>query len=279
MSGEEALCYFDGRIQPVSDTHINVDDLGLMRGYAVFDFGRTYGGRLFHFVDNINRFRRSAAELALDVPLSDAEITQVAETLLQNRPPMDSGIKLLLTGGSASFTPDYENPTFLIMVLPLPEHNLSLYELGLKLMSATYQRDLPHIKSTNYINAIRLEPLKRQRGVDDIIYHSHHGVTECPRSNFFIFQGDALVTADQHILQGITREVVLDLAKQDFRIEKRRVDFEELPGADEAFITSTTRAVTPVTEIDGRPVGDGKVGPRTRRLMQLFEAYVSGGEW
>lgn len=278
MTGSEPLCYFDGRIQPVSATRIAVSDIGLLRGYSVFDFGRTYRGRLFQFADNIARFRRSAAELMLEVPLDDDAIGEIARSLLKNRVG-ESGIKLLLTGGYAGYVPDYENPNFFMMVQDLPSHDPTQMERGLKLMSAQYQRDLPHIKSTNYLNAIRLEPLKRQRGVDDIIYHSHHGVTECPRSNFFLFNGDSLVTADQQVLEGITRKVVLRLAQRSFQIESRRVEFDELFCADEAFVTSTTRAITPVVEIDGSPIGSGRPGPRTRRLMALFAEYVEGEDW
>ena len=148
-----------------------------------------------------------------------------------------------------------------------------VYSRGVKLIMVEYQRELPHVKSINYMNSIRLEPFKRKKNAFDLLYHSENGVTECPRSNFFVFQGDTLVTPSSLVLNGITRDIILKLASNHFPIEVKKIDLEELSSIDEAFVTSTSKCVVPVTKIDAHQVGNGKVGDRTRTLMQLFDEY------
>lgn len=274
---DEPLCYVNGRIQPTRAATIGINDLGLLRGYGVFDFGRVYHGRLFHFERNIGRFRRSAAALSLDVPLSDGELLSITKQLIGDNPAPNTGIRLLLTGGYSTYLPQYEDPNVLIIPQLIPPKPAATYTNGIKLMTVEYQRELPHVKSTNYVNAIRLEPLKRQRGVDDMLYHAAHGVTECPRSNFFLIKDGVLITPNQHILEGITRSVILELAPQaNLKVETRPVPLDELRTAEEAFITSSTQGVVPVTEIDGEAVGkNGRVGPHTKTITDLFKAYTA----
>jgi branched-chain amino acid aminotransferase len=267
------LCYVNGEILSTSDGVIGVSDLALQRGYGVFDYARTYNRRLFHFGDTLQRFRFSASELYLKPPISDAEITAVSERLIQESILNNPAIRLILTGGYSA-SPFLQSPNFIIIAEELPTHPASVYRLGAKLITVNYQRELPQVKSINYLNAIRLEYLKREKEAFDILYHSANGVTECPRSNFFVFQGDTLVTPSSHILFGNTRKIVLKLASDHFPIEERKIDPVELSSIDEAFVTSTSKRIIPVTTIDAHQVGTGLVGERTRTLMRLFDEYT-----
>ena len=125
------------------------------------------------------------------------------------------------------------------------------------------------------MNSIRLEPLKKEKGVDDILYYSTNGITECPRSSFFIIQGNTLITAKADILFGISRKIVLNLTKTKFNIEERQIDLDELSLADEAFCTSTRKKVMPVVKIDNFMIGNGVVGKKTKEIMKLFDAHTT----
>lgn len=267
------FCYVNGDILSTSKGVIGVSDLALQRGYGVFDFARTYNRKLFHINDHIQRLQLSASELYLKVPIPDGEITSIAEHLIQESDLRNPAIRLILTGGYSddSFL---QHPNFIIIAEELPTYPASLYSLGVKLIMAEYQRELPHVKSINYMNAIRLEPYKSEKEAFAILYHSEFGVTECPKSNFFVFQGDRLVTPSSLILSGITREIILKLASDHFPIEIRKFDPQELSSIDEAFITATSKCVMPVTRIDAHQVGTGFVGDRTKIIMRLFDEYT-----
>ncbi|KAB2844666.1 MAG: amino acid aminotransferase, partial [Melioribacteraceae bacterium] len=116
-------------------------------------------------------------------------------------------------------------------------------------------------------------PLRREKNVFDILYYSQNGITECPRNNFFVFINDVLVTPKDFLLHGVTRKVVLEIAKKHWKVEERKLELIELNSADEAFITSTTKSIMPVTVIDDKKIGDGKVGDNTQKLMNLFKDY------
>lgn len=268
------LCYVNGEILTTSKGVIGVSDLALQRGYGVFDFARTYNQKLFHFDDHLQRLRHSASELFLQLPIPDGEITSIAEHLIQESDLNNPAIRLILTGGYAD-SPFLQQPNFIIIAEELPTYPASIYSRGAKLIMVEYQRELPHVKSINYMNAIRLEQFKREKEAFEILYHSEAGVTECPRSNFFIFQGDTLVTPSSLILSGITREIILKIASDHFPIEVRKIDPEELSSIDEAFITATSKCVMPVTRIDAQQVGTGVVGDRTRKIMRLFDEYTA----
>ncbi len=267
------LCYVNGEILSMSDGVIGVSDLALQRGYGVFDFARTYNRKLFHFDKTIHRLRFSASELHLNLPIPDSEITAVSEHLIQESALNNPSIRLILTGGYSS-SPFLQHPNFIIIAEELPTYPASVYLFGAKLVMVKYQRELPHVKSINYMNAIRLEFLKHEKDAFDILYYSDNGITECPRNNFFVFQSDTLVTPSSHVLFGITREIILKLASNHFPIEVRKIDPGELSSIDEAFITSTSKRVIPVTKIDAHEVGTGLVGERTRTIMQLFDEYT-----
>ena len=272
----KALCYVNGQIQSASDASIAVTDLGLQRGYGVFDFVRTWNGKLFHLKDHLARFRRSASELRLKLPISDQEITGIAEQLTGESEFEIPSVRLVLTGGCSYSSPALEHPNFIMIAEELFTYPGNVYARGAKLITVQYQRELPHVKSLNYLNAIRLEPLKREKRAFDILYHSYNGVTECPRSNFFIFRGDTLITPQDDVLRGITRKLVLRLVRDQFPIEERAISLGELEAADEAFVTSTSKCVIPIVRIDDFDVGNGSVGTRTETITRLFADYTDG---
>jgi branched-chain amino acid aminotransferase len=268
------VSFVDGKIVRGNDACIPVDDLGLQRGYAVFDYARTYRGTLFHFADHLARLQRSAAALHLRVPYSDAETTDIARTLVGELGLENQGIRMILTGGSAHAPTLFENPRLIMIAEELPEYPAEVYEKGVKLITCEFQRDVPYVKTTNYMTAFRLVPFKKEKGAFEILYSWRGKLLECARDNFFVFRGDTLVTAKDDVLDGITKKVILNIVRERFGVEERNLYLDEIDSADEAFLASTSKQVVPVVQIDDHRIGNGSVGERTRTVMRLFDQYV-----
>lgn len=268
-----SFCFINGEIKNINESVIGVKDLTLQRGYGVFDYARTFNGKLFHFEDHLERFRRSAKELHLELNYTNEQIIKNAKTLIKESDLNNPALRLILTGGYTYSSSGNFNPNFIMIAEELPTYPEENYTHGVKLLTYEYQRELPHVKSINYLIDIRLDPLRREKNVFDILYYSQNGITECPRNNFFVFINDSLVTPKDFLLHGVTRKVVLDIANVYWKVEERKLELVELNSADEAFITSTTKSIMPVTVIDEKKIGDGTVGMKTQKLINLFKEY------
>ncbi len=208
-----------------SEASVGVADLGLQRGYAVFDYVRTYNGKLFHFHEHFERLRKSSSALHLALPYAEDETSAIAEQLISESDLKNPAVRLILTGGYAYGSVAIDRPNFIMTAENLPSYPGDLYTHGGKIITFEYQRELPRVKTINYMNAIRLEPLKQQKSAFDILYYYRNRVTECPRNNFFIFHGDTLITPKDNILLGITRKLILRLAQEHFGVEGTNVTF------------------------------------------------------
>jgi branched-chain amino acid aminotransferase len=269
------ICFVDGQIARDDEACIPADDLGLQRGYAVFDYARTHNGKLFHVDDHLARFRRSAAGLWLDLAYTNDDIIATANDLIAELGIGEAGLRLILTGGSAHAANLLEKPRFIMIAEELPLYAVDIFDSGAKLATYEFHRDLEYVKTTNYMNAFRLEPFKRENKAFDILYHWNGFVLECPRDNFFIVKDRTLITAKDNVLHGITRKVVMDIAQDHFTVEEREVSIGELDTADGAFMTSTTKSIVPVVEIDDRKIGGGTMCEGVCEIMGLFEKYAA----
>ncbi|MBN1301336.1 MAG: aminotransferase class IV [Melioribacteraceae bacterium] len=269
MKTPESYCYIKGEIIPVAEASISITDSGLQRGWAIFDYVRTYNGYLFHFADHYYRFTKSAAGLNMQVPISENELKHIAYELIKKSELINPSVRMILTGGDSS---SKGNARLIIIAEELYVYQDDLYFKGGKLVSVEFQRELPEIKSTNYANSFRLNNKMKQAGAFEILYHSISGVTECTRSNIFAFIDNKLVTPKDNILKGVTRKIILNLAGKNYTVETRTVTLKELLMAAEVFVTSTSKGIIPVVQIDNYKIG---IGLRTTKLMNLFCEYTS----
>lgn len=277
-------CYANGKILKKNDIKVGITDLAMLRGYGAFDYLRTYYGVPFRINDYLNRFEQSAKGMKLKLPLSKKEIAAVIHTLLTKNAKITSslshrngqGIRLLLTGGYSldSYLPSAK-PNLFILIEELPRYPEWWSQKGIKLMLHEHNREMARVKTVNYITAIHLADERRKLKAQDTLYCSNGKILETTRNNFFLFHGNTLVTADDDILQGITRKAVAELAKERFKVEIRSVRINELNTCTESFITGTTRGITPVIQIDTIKIGNGKVGQNTRELMRMFNQLVN----
>lgn len=249
-----------------SKAAISISDLAIQRGYGIFDFFRTNQNQPVFLEDHLDRFFYSASEMNLNSFFNRDQIRNLIFELIAKNNIPDSGIKILLTGGFSEDGYTLSQPNLVITQTAFT-FNHELFNKGIELICYQHQRQLPHIKTIDYLQAILLQPYITEKGADDVLYHDQMQITECPRSNFFLVTGDdQVVTPAKNILKGITRKKLLELS--GFSISACDVTLNDLKHAKEAFITSTTKNILPVLKIDGQVIGNGKPGKITTSLYK-----------
>ncbi|MCP4753954.1 MAG: branched-chain amino acid aminotransferase [Proteobacteria bacterium] len=269
--------YIDGKFVKENEAVISVKDMIVLRGYGAFDFLRTYDGKPFYLDDHIQRLENSARLLELDVPWSREEIADIVmQTLARNNHP-EYNIRIVVTGGISHDSMTFEG-TAKLMVMVTAAHALpsEWYTDGAKIVTNPIERHLPNAKSTTYMPAIlALKKARAQGGIEAIYVDQDDRLLEGTTTNLFLFIDDKLVTAREGILPGITRQVLLEILKDEFQIEVRDIKKEELGKAQEAFITASNKEIVPIVQIDDLVLGNKKVGKRTRRIMDIFANYTA----
>ena len=270
-------CFLNGKILPLDEAKVSVLDIGLLRGYGIYDGLAAFGGKPFRFADHWNRFLSGAHILNLNVPITEetAEKT-IIELLAKNNFKERANIRLILTGGKtiAGIEYEFENPTFYMIAEKWESLPQEFYTDGAKLITYRHMRELPEYKTTNYIRATNLQDFRKTEKAVEILYTYDGEVLECATSNVFIVKDKTLITPAENILKGITRKVILELAEGKYKIEERPVREEELKTADEVFITSSYKDIVPIVKIDDFEVAGGQVGPITKDLMGEFETII-----
>lgn len=265
-----SICYINGRIIPLNKVSVGLTDLGLLRGYGVFDFLRTYNGKIFLFDEHLKRFRNSAKILNLEIVHTDDEIKDIFNELLAKNNFKESNIKILLTGDLE----DDDKTNLYVLVTKLEKPADSLYSEGVKVITHDHKREFPQAKTTNYMMALSLKKWQKKEGAFEILYTYRGSVLEATTSNFFIIQNNKLITPKEDILLGTTRNLLVKIAKKYFDVEEREIKTTELKEISEAFITGTNKELIPIVDIDGKKVGDGIVGNKTKTLMKAFRNYT-----
>lgn len=271
-----AWWYVNGCWVHPHEATISLNDVAVLRGYSAFESLRTYHRQPFHLEEHLNRLYRSAELIELAVPWSRAYITQLVHEIIERNTYVHASIRLFVTGGETedSILP-LGKPTLAVLITPLGERHMERFAQGYKVITTPLQRSTPEAKTTSYLEAIRaLKEATRHDAVDALFVNAQGHVLEATRSNFFVFRGDTLVTPRDGVLLGITRNVVLELAHGLFTIEERPILLAELPLVDEAFITSSSKEIMPVVQIDDLLIGDGTPGRRTYALEQRFIEMV-----
>ena len=250
---------------------LHVSDLSMQRGYAIFDFFRTVYGVPLFMEDHLDRFYASAMAMHLALDKSRQDIRHIVQELLQRSSLSEAGIRLMLTGGYAADSYHPATPNLLITCNPVKTATVNDFEKGLSVITYEHQRQLPHIKSINYLMAVWLQPLLKEKQADDLLYYNKESITELPRSNVFIVTADnKLITPAHNILYGITRKNIIKLASDIMPVEERNISADELLQASEVFLTATTRKIVPLLKINGQPIGNAKPGPVTTKLFERF---------
>jgi branched-chain amino acid aminotransferase len=265
----------NGKVLPTREARICISDLGLLRGYGVFDFTVTYNREPFRLHDHLERLKRSASIVELGFPWSREELSQLVYETLDKNPGGDKGIRIVVTGGETEDTfTACGPPTLILMVHPVQAYPEKFFRDGIRAITFPARRENPEAKTINYLNGIRALRQARLEGAEEAIYMHSGCLYEGVACNLLAVKDGRLIAPRSGVLDGITRRTVLELVKDDVQVEDRLVHISEVPYLDEAFLCSSGREVMPIVAIDSITIGKGSPGPMTQKIMKLFREYT-----
>ena len=277
--------WINGEYHDKLDAKISVYDHGLLYGDGVFEGLRIYSGKVFKHREHIERLYESAQAIALKIPIPPDEMLRAVESAVVHNKKHDGYIRLIVTRGAGSLGLDPRKcePNIIIIVDDIVLYPRELYEAGLEVITSSYVRNHPNatnprVKSLNYLNNILAKIEAIRAGCLEAIMLNHKGeVAECTGDNLFVIKKGVLRTppADAGILEGITRNFVIELAKQaNVPFQEANLTRHDVYVADEIFLTGTAAEVIAVTKVDDRIIGSGKQGPITALLRERFTKAI-----
>ncbi len=278
--------YIDGKYYDEKNAKVSVFDHGLLYGDGIFEGIRAYNGRVFKLKEHIDRLFYSAKAILLTIPMSHAEMMQAVVATCRRNKVRDGYIRLIVTRGVGTLglnPKSCKNPSVIIIAGKIQLYPPAMYQRGLDIITVPTTRNLhsalnPAIKSLNYLNNILAKIEANNGGCEEAIMLNSEGyVAECTGDNLFIIKAGQLSTPplSAGALYGITRGVVMELAlTEGLTVSEPNLTRYDLFNADECFLTGTGAEVIPVVKIDGRIIGDGKPGAKTRRLIEKYHALT-----
>jgi len=279
-----------GSLVPEDEARISVFDHGVLYGDGIFEGIRAYNGKVFRVDEHIERLWDSAKAVYLDIPMAKDEMKKAIQETLKANNLKDSYIRLIVTRGKGPMGLDPSkcvDPCVVVITTTIAMYPEEQYRKGLEIITATTLRNHPaaldpRIKSLNYLNNILAKIEAENAGVLEAIMLNTEGlVAECTGDNLFVVVDGVLCTPTgvSGILKGVTRGVVMELA-QKLRIDVREVCLSryDVYTADECFLTGTGAEIIAVVKVDGRPIGNGKPGTITMKLLREFRKLTKSGK-
>ena len=283
MATKESVVYVDGEWVPKSRATVSVFDHGMLYGDGVFEGIRVYNGVIFQFKEHLDRLYSSAKSIKLKIPMTPQDMTgAIVETLKRNA-LKDAYIRLVVTRGAGDLGVDPRHckkaSTIIIAEAVDPTFGLVAKQKGISVIISSVRRDAVdatthEIKSLNYLNSVMAKLEAADAGANDALMLDRNGfVSEATTTNLFIAKDSEIYTppSTAGILPGVTRKRIIHLAKElGYRVVEKGITPYDVTSADEAFLTGTLSEIVPVVKVKGIEVGDGKVGPITRKIISAF---------
>jgi branched-chain amino acid aminotransferase len=278
--------YINGKFRDEADATISVFDHGLLYGDGIFEGIRAYNGRVFKLKEHIDRLFYSAKAILLELPMSHADLMKAVVDTCRQNDVRDGYIRLVITRGvgTLGLNPNRcKNPSVIIIAGKIQLYPAELYDKGMDIITVPTVRNLhsalnPAIKSLNYLNNILAKIEANNSGCEEAVMLNAEGfVAECTGDNLFIVKENQVLTPPltAGALYGITRRVVLDLARElGLQTAEPNLTRYDLFNAEECFLKGTGAELVPVVRIDGRVIGTGKPGPITQRLVSQYRALT-----
>jgi branched-chain amino acid aminotransferase len=280
---KEPIVYVDGEWLPKSQASVSVFDHGLLYGDGVFEGIRVYNGVIFRFKEHLERLYSSAKSIRLQLPLTPEEMTRAIVETLKRNGLKDAYIRLVVTRGVGDLGVDprkCRKPSIVIITeYAAPSFGSMAKEKGISVIISSVRRDAVdatthEIKSLNYLNSVLAKLEALDAGADDALMLDRNGfVSEATTTNLFIVKHGDIFTppSTAGILPGVTRRRIIKLARElGFNVIEKGLTPYDVTNADEAFLTGTLSEIVPLVKVKGILVGDGKVGPTTRKIMDAF---------
>lgn len=275
--------YVNGRIAKADEAVVPVYDHGFLYGEGIYETLRTYNRVPFLYDRHLRRLRISAEHLKLDVPFDGAALLdRIEETMAAAGEMTEAYIRVLLTRGVGELTYDVRStptPSLVIIVKPAEAPPARVDEHGIKISLVPILRNHPGsvnpiIKSNNLLNnALAMQEAYRRGGEEGLMCNYRGEISECSQSNFFMVRNGVALTprSAAGLLEGVTRAFLFEVGKEiGIDVREDTLYPKDLDSAEEAFITSTTRELSPVVHIDDRVIGTGKPGPVTKQLLAAY---------
>lgn len=286
--------WMNGKLVPANEATVNVFDHGLLYGDGVFEGIRIYNGKVFERIAHLRRLYDSAKAIRLQIPYEMPELSQGMDEALQANDLLAAGkdgyIRLVVTRGVGvlGISPLRTwKPAVIIIASRIQMYAKEMYENGMAVIISSYTRNHPNampprIKSLNYLNNILAKLEAHDANVGEAIMLNHMGyVGEATGDNVFIIRDGQLLTPHtaSGLLAGVTRATVIRLARQEgIEVEEKNLERTDLYSCDEMFLTGTGAEIIPATKIDNRQIGNGRPGPMTKRLMDLYRVHTREAE-
>ena len=281
MSDSKRNVYLNGEFLPLEAARISVMDRGFLFGDGVYEVIPAYAGKLLRLHEHLKRLENSLAGIRMSSPLERQVWEQILGELTSQFPGKDQSIYLQVTRGPADERnhniPDVVTPTVFAMTSLMSPADPEIAAHGISAVTLDDIRwRLCNIKAITLLANVLLKQAAKDKQAAEAILIREGQATEGAASNLFVIESGIISTPpkSRHLLPGITRDLVLELARHsEIPVREEAIAEERLLSADEVWLTSSTREIMPVTTIDGRPVGDGVPGPMFVRLNRLYADY------
>lgn len=274
--------YINGKFVPQEEATVSVFDHGLLYGDGVFEGLRSYSGKVFRLEEHVRRLYESAQAIRLEIPMSQADMCAAIDLSIKTNKIDDGYVRAVVTRGRGTLGLDpnrCSDPQVIIIADAIALYPQELYDKGLEIITSSVIRNhpaalSPRIKSLNYLNNILAKIEGLNGGCIEALMLNHKGeVAECTGDNLFLVRDGALLTPplDAGILAGITRDAVIDIAREaGIEVLKVSLTKHDVYVSEECFLTGTAAEVIPVVKVDDRTIGAGRPGPVTLDLTERF---------
>ena len=282
----EYKVYVNGKFVPESEAKVSVYDHGFLYGDGVFEGIRAYNGRIFRLEDHVDRLYESAKAIALEIPMTREEMAELLLEACRVNNLKNAYLRPIVARGVGDLGLDPRRckaPTVIVIAREFGALYGDKYEKGLKLCTVSVRRNSPNsispnIKSLNYLNNILARIEVNAQGCDEGIMLDLNGfVSEATADNIFLIKKGAVITPPTYnSLKGITRQAVIDIAKDlGYEVREEPITMFDVYAADEVFITGTAAEIAPCVNIDNRIIGSGAPGNVTKHLIEGFRKLTT----
>ena len=286
----DGVAFVEGEYVPVAEARISFFDQAVMMSDATYDVVHVWNGKFFRLEAHLDRFERSCAKMRFKLPYERDEIAEIVTECVRRSGLRNAFVEMACTRGVAEpGTRDIDAYTNKFIAFAVPFIDLATPETqehGMHLFISSVERTSPKsidptIKNYSRLDFITAEFETKEKGADRALLLDADGhVTEGHGYNIFALCDGTLMTPAEGVLEGITRQTVLELcAETNVKAETGYFTADQIRGADEALITSTAGGIIPVTKLDGKPIGDGHPGPLTLRLRDLYWTKHDDPKW
>lgn len=265
--------FLNGEFVTETNLKISPRDLGFTRGYAVFDFFRTYNLYPLHLEMHLDRLLKSASLIHLNSPWSYKQIEEwVFELIQKNSDNGDIAIRVIISGGIPKNAIFIENPSLIMIVDGAIDFSDHLYSNGIMVKTKEYKKYKPEAKTTHYIESV-IE-LNQNNNFEEVLYFADNVLREGAFSNVFVVTDKNILTPKSNILLGITRQLIINKIETYLEIVEADITSSELLNAKEVFLSVTGKGIVPVVQINDVLINNGKVGSHTRKIIDEYGKFI-----